>query len=66
MILDIDDIFPEEISDEAAFCLVEFILNLGQIVGSHYYRKTKRYCDDCRPSEEPEFLNQKNDIDVSF
>lgn len=66
MILDIDDLFPDEISDEAAFYLVEFFLNLGPIVESHYYSKVKRYLRDCRPSEEPEFLIRKKDIDDSF
>ena len=64
--IDFSDIFPEEISDEAAFHLVEFTLNLGQMVESHYYLKVKRYLSDCRPSIEPEFLTRKNDIDVSF
>lgn len=66
MIFDINDIFPEEISDEAAFYVVEFILKLGPIVESHYFSKVKRYLSDCRPSEEPEFLTCKNDIDYSF
>lgn len=66
MMLEINDIFPEDISGEAAFHLTEFVLNLGQIVESHYYLKVKRYLRDCVPSEEPEFLTRKNDIDDSF
>lgn len=66
MIFDINDIFPEEISDEAAFYVVEFILNLGPIVESHYYSKVKKYLGDCRPSKEPKFLTCKKDIDDSF
>jgi hypothetical protein len=50
----IDELFPLDISDEAAFQIVNFFSELALAVESHYFTKLRRYIKDSRP---PDFDN---------
>ena len=65
---DLEDLFSEEISDETAFYLTEFIEQLSLIVSDRYFLAVRRYLRDSRKSSSgtPEFLIHKNDVDNSF
>jgi len=49
MTVDIHEIFPEEISDETAHCLVNFFMDLALTLESHYYGQIARYAKDNQP-----------------
>ncbi|OGT41981.1 MAG: hypothetical protein A3F13_00980 [Gammaproteobacteria bacterium RIFCSPHIGHO2_12_FULL_40_19] len=68
MNFDLEDIFPEDISDETAFYLTEFVEKLSLMVNDRYFTAARRYFNNCRPSssDEPVFLTRKNNIDDSF
>lgn len=63
---DLYDLFPEEISDETAFHLVTFFVNLASRLDSHYFPQTRRYINENTPLEVPECLLNKNNTDGSF
>jgi hypothetical protein len=66
MSLNLHDLFPEGISDETAFHLVEFFMSIATELDSHYFPQTRRYRDDSIPIQPPEYLQKymKNKIDV--
>lgn len=41
--MNIENILPEEISDESAYHLVEFFMNLALELESHYFGQLYRY-----------------------
>ena len=59
MQINIDDILPENISDESAYHLVNFLMNLATELDSRYFAQMKRYIDDM-PSSPLDNL-QKDD-----
>jgi hypothetical protein len=66
MSTDLHDLFPEEISDETAFHLVNFFVNLSSELDSHYFTQTRRYINDSTPLEPPECLKNKHNTDDFF
>lgn len=70
MNFDLTDLFPEDMSDEAAFHLVGFFENLSMMISDHYHvafnRYIDTYMDDHKPSPAPVSLIQKNDDDYPF
>jgi hypothetical protein len=59
MIVDINDIFPNEISDETAHCLVNFFMDMALALESHYYGQIARYAKDNEPPFiSPDFLKK--------
>ena len=66
MNLNLYDLFPEGISDETAFYLVEFFMSIAIELDSHYFTQTRRYRDDNMPLQPPEYLQNKRNIDGSF
>jgi len=54
MTLDLDTLFPEGISDEAAYVLCEAITELALALESHYFVQQRRYLDAPRPERDPE------------
>ena len=65
---DLEDLFSEDISDETAFYLTEFIEQLSLMVSDRYFLAVRRYLRDIRQSssDTPEFLIHQNDVDHSF
>jgi hypothetical protein len=53
MIGDLYHLLPEEISDETAFHLVNFLMDLALALESHYLAQVIRYTNDSRPSDLP-------------
>lgn len=51
-------LLPEDISDEAAYHLVNFFMDLALTLESIYFAQTRRYLDDNTPIE-PDHWNQK-------
>ena len=60
------DLLPEEISDETAYHLVNFMINLASELDVHYFGQMKRYVDNNIPAEPPDFLQHKNNVEDSF
>lgn len=67
---DLEDLFPEDISDETAFYLTEFMEQLSLIISDRYFVAARRHMRDCRPSpsDTPELVicSHKNEDDYSF
>lgn len=53
MQLNLHDLIPDEISDEAAYHLVNFLMALATELDSYYFDKMQRYTNDLMPSEAP-------------
>lgn len=53
------DILPKEISDETAFHLTNFAMDLALAIESHYFTQIRRYADEKNSYELPEFLREK-------
>ena len=66
MSLNLCDLFPDEISDETAYHLVEFFMSIATELDSHYFAQTRRYHDENTPLQLPEYLQNKSKIDDSF
>ncbi len=49
MRVDINEIFPNEISDETAHYLVNFFMDMALALESHYYGQIARYAKDNTP-----------------
>ena len=60
------DLLPEEISDEAAYHLVIFAMDLALALESHYFGQLKRFTDKQTPCEFPEYLKKKTNMDDPF
>ena len=45
--------WPDEINDETAATMLDFLYALGDAVGNHYYAQIRRYYDDQRQSPTP-------------
>lgn len=57
--IDINEILPEEISDEAANYLVNFFMDLALALESHYFNHIRRYAKDNEPPLiSPDFLKK--------
>lgn len=54
------DLFPENISDEAAFYLVTFFMNIAWELDSCYFAQVKRYINDNIPSDLSKHLQDEN------
>lgn len=55
------DILPQEISDEMAFYLTNFAMDLALAIESYYFGQIKRYADEGNLAGLPDFL--RNDTD---
>jgi hypothetical protein len=56
---DINDILPEEISDETAYHLVNFFMGLALALESHYFGYLRRYARESEPpSITPYYLKK--------
>ena len=66
MNLNLYDLFPEGISDETAFYLVEFFMSIAIELDSHYFAQTRRHRDGITPLKPLKYLQKKRKIDGSF
>ena len=57
---DIYELLPEKISDEGAYHLVNFIMNLALKLESHYFTQIRRYDKNNGPNY-PNYLQNKSD-----
>ena len=61
MIVDITEIFPNEISDETAHYLVNFFMDMALALESHYYGQIARYAkDNAPPLIPPDFFKKSS------
>lgn len=62
------DLLPEEISDEAAHHLVNFLYDLALMVESLYFGQIMRYWNEnnAQSIQPPEILKNKTNPDDSF
>lgn len=51
MITDLNELFPQSISDETAYQLSEFFMALALKIESHYYSQIIRYIRENRPDD---------------
>ena len=56
MSTDLYDLFSEEISDETAFHMVNFFVNISSALDARYFAQVRRYINENTPIETPEFL----------
>jgi hypothetical protein len=57
--IDINKILPEEISDETAYYLVNFFMDLALALESHYFNHITGYAKDNEPPlVSPDFLKK--------
>jgi len=50
------DLLPEKISDESAYHLVNFFMDLALELESCYFAQMKRYIDNNMPPEPPDII----------
>ena len=56
MLESLDELLSSEMSDEAAYHLVNFMVDLSLALESHFFRKIKRYSDENFSTEFPSYL----------
>lgn len=56
MLESLDELLSLDMSDEAAYHLVNFMMELSLTLESHYYGKIKRYYDENFPADMPHYL----------
>ena len=58
MSINLEELLPEDVSDETAFHLANFMMDLALAVDSHYFAQVRRHCKkyrrdrykrDCQP-----------------
>jgi hypothetical protein len=59
------ELLPEKISDEGAYHLVNFIMNLALELESHYFTQIRRY-DKNDTLDYQEYLQNKSDDELPF
>jgi len=59
------ELLPEKISDESAYHLVNFIMNLALELESHYFTQIMRYDKNNSP-DYPDYLQNEIDDDNDF
>jgi len=47
MNINLEELLPKEISEEIAFCMERFMVNLALVVNSYYFVQKKRRCEEC-------------------
>lgn len=53
-------LLPEEMSDESAYHLVNFVSDLALALDSRYFCQLMRYHRNNHPPEPPEYLDKKH------
>lgn len=61
MKINIHNILPEELSDESAYHLVNFLANLTAELESYYFAEMQRYINNSMPVDLPNYLNDQLD-----
>ena len=56
MLESLDELLSMKISDEAAYYLVNFMMELSLALESHFFGKLKRYHDENFPTDTPDYL----------
>jgi hypothetical protein len=59
------ELLPEKISDESAYHLVNFIMNLALELESRYFTQIRRY-DNNDILDYPKYLQNKSDDELPF
>lgn len=54
----IDELLTVDISDESAYQLVNFMMDLALKIESHYFHQLRRYHKETFPMESPDFLKK--------
>jgi hypothetical protein len=65
MKIDIYDLLPEKISDEGAYHLVNFFMNLALELESHYFDQIRRYINPDM-LDSPDYLQNEPDDKLPF
>jgi hypothetical protein len=52
-------LLPEEISDESAYHLVNFFINLTVELESYYFAQMRRHINDSKPGKLSEYYQNK-------
>ena len=63
MITNLHDLFPEGISDETAYHLVNFAMDLALALESHYFGQIRQYSNEHMSFDPPEYLQKKTNTD---
>ena len=61
----IRDLLPEELSDEGAYHLVNFFMNLASELDSHYFAQIRRYVNNDM-MDRPDSLQNEPDDKLPF
>ena len=64
--MNIDDLLPEKMSDESAYHLVTFFMNLALALESCYFAQSHRYVNDTTPCQEDFWIGNNVDDDLPF
>lgn len=57
MKINIHDFLPEDLSDESAYHLVNFFMDLATALDSCYFAQMRRYIDHNKPNSPEDFIN---------
>lgn len=52
-------LLPEDISDESAYHLVNFFIDLTAELESYYFAQMRRHINDSKPVKSPEYYENK-------
>lgn len=66
MINPLHELLPDEISDEGAYKLVTFFMELTAALESHYFGQMKRHIKEKMPPQLPAYLTEKSAKESDF
>ena len=66
MKINIYDLLPEKISDESAYHLVNFFMNLATELESHYFAQMRSYANDNMQPCFPDIHQDQPDNEIPF
>lgn len=58
------DLLPEEISDEVAYYMATFAMDIALAIESHYYAKMRRYLQAMQDDRNTSFITDPSDSDT--
>lgn len=64
--MNLQDLLPEKISDESAYHLTTFLMNLALELQSYYFVQLRRHIDDTTPHQIDASTADEFDDEITF